>query len=69
VAVVAQEKLGSYLTSAVKDGSTPSMARNITLGNGYSINLYEWTVTLRNGTIYGNGWNGTVTTAPLVPTQ
>jgi hypothetical protein len=69
VAVVAQEKLGSYLTSAVKDGSTPTMARNITLGNGYSINLYEWTVTLRNGTIYGNGWNGTVTAAPLVPTE
>jgi hypothetical protein len=63
-AVKAQEKLSTYLTSANKEGSTVAVARNITLGNGYFINLWDLTVTLHNGTVYGNGFNGTATAMP-----
>jgi hypothetical protein len=42
-------------------GATPGAAQNITLGDGYAINMWDWTVTLRNGTVYGAGFNGTVT--------
>lgn len=61
MAISAQEQLQQYLASASKLGSTMSMAQNITLGEGYSIDLWHWTVTLSNSTIYGQGFNGTAT--------
>ena len=61
VAVKAQEKLSQYMNSATKQGSTVGLAHNVTLGSGYFIDLWYWTVTLANGTVYGNGFNGTAT--------
>jgi hypothetical protein len=65
VAVQAQTAVSDYMTSAVGQGSTMGLAHNVTLGSGYFIDLWFWTVTLANGTVYGNGYNGTATTLPL----
>jgi hypothetical protein len=61
VAVSAQENLSQYFLSAAKGGSSMQMANNITLGSGYFIDLWYYTVTLRNSTKYGIGvnFNGT----------
>jgi hypothetical protein len=60
-AVKAQEKLNTYLDAVLKQGANPSSASNVTLGDGYFINMWDFTVTLQNGTVYGDGWNGTST--------
>jgi hypothetical protein len=65
VAVQAQTAVSDYMTSAIGQGSTMGLAHNVTLGNGYSIDLWFWTVTLANGTVYGNGYNGTATSLSL----
>jgi hypothetical protein len=67
VAVQAQTAISEYMTSAIGQGSTMGLAHNVTLGNGYFIDLWFWTVTLTNGTVYGNGYNGTATSLPLTP--
>ncbi|KAF2675176.1 hypothetical protein BT63DRAFT_30495 [Microthyrium microscopicum] len=61
-AVKAQEKLNTYMDAVLRQGADMSTARNVTLGDGYFINMWDFTVTLQNGTIYGDGWNGTSTT-------
>jgi hypothetical protein len=61
VAVKAQGQLSNYMNTATKQGSTMNLAHNVTLGSGYFIDLWYWTVTLKNGTQYGNGFNGTAT--------
>jgi hypothetical protein len=64
VAIAAQNKILNFFTTASKNGSTTlSQTQNVSLDNGYSINLWDGTVTLKNGTIYGDGWNGTATSA------
>lgn len=68
VAVQAQTAVSSYMTSAISEGSSMRMARNLALGNGYAMDLWYWTVTLANGTVYGNGYNGTATTLSLTST-
>lgn len=65
IAVQAQTAVSDYMTSAIGQGSTMGLAHNVTLGNGYSIDLWYWTVTLANGTVYGNGYNGTATSLSL----
>jgi hypothetical protein len=65
VAIGAQEVLSNYMDSAAKQGSSMTLAHNITLGAGYFIDLWYWTVTLANGTVYGNGFNGSATTLIL----
>jgi hypothetical protein len=65
VAIGAQEVLSNYMNSAAKQGSSMSLAHNVTLGSGYFIDLWFWTVTLSNGTVYGNGFNGSATTLNL----
>jgi hypothetical protein len=64
VASQAQNKLLGFFVASSKNGSTTlAQTQNVSLDNGYSINLWDGTVTLKNGTIYGDGWNGTATTA------
>jgi hypothetical protein len=65
VAIGAQEVLSDYMDSAAKQGSSMTLAHNVTLGAGYFIDLWYWTVTLANGTVYGNGFNGSATTLNL----
>jgi hypothetical protein len=65
LAVQAQTAVSAYMDSAIEQGSTMNLAHNVTLGNGYSMDLWFWTVTLANGTVYGNGYNGTATTLSL----
>lgn len=65
LAVQAQSAVSAYMTSATNTGSNMKAARNLTLGNGYFMDLWLWTVTLANGTVYGNGYNGTATTLSL----
>jgi hypothetical protein len=65
VAIGAQEVLSSYMNQAAKQGSSMTLAHNVTLGSGYSIDLWYWTVTLSNGTVYGNGFNGSATALTL----
>jgi hypothetical protein len=61
LAVGAQEKLDAYLKATVRQGAaSAATAQNITLGGGYAIDMWDWKVTLRNGTVYGAGFNGTV---------
>lgn len=62
VAVRAQSAVSNYIASAISTGSSINSARNLTLGNRYFMDLWYWTVTLANGTVYGNGYNGTATT-------
>jgi hypothetical protein len=59
VTQTAQQNVYSFLVSASRKQATVSDARNVTLGNGYILDLWYYTVTLRNGTVYGQGWNGT----------
>ncbi|KAF2400452.1 hypothetical protein EJ06DRAFT_556755 [Trichodelitschia bisporula] len=61
VALKAQEKLSSYMMTATKQGSTVDYARNITLGNGYAIDLWFFSIKTANGTKVGVGalGNGT----------
>lgn len=59
--VNAQEKLTSFMNGVAQQGATRASASNVTLGDGYFINMWDWTVTLRNGTVYGAGFNGTAT--------
>jgi hypothetical protein len=61
-AVSAQESLVQFFQAAARSG-VPVQANNITLGNGYRINLADYIMTLRNGTRYGTGvnFNGTPT--------
>jgi hypothetical protein len=62
IASGAQTILLNFLTAAFKNGTTSlDQVQNIDLGNGYSMDLWERMLTLKNGTIYGNGWNGTAT--------
>lgn len=62
VASEAQNHVVQFLSSAAKNGTVNlSQTQNLTLGNGYKMNLWDGTVTLKNGTVYGNGWNGTTT--------
>ncbi|TID16629.1 epidermal growth factor-like type 3 [Venturia nashicola] len=65
LAVHAQSAVSTYIITATSTGSTMNVARNVTLGNGYFMDLWLWTVTLANGTVYGNGYNGTATTLSL----
>jgi hypothetical protein len=62
-AVAAQQKLEQFLTSAVKEGVGANAAMNVSMGAGFSIDLVDLTLTVPNGTIYGHGGNGTVTSA------
>ncbi|KAF2436692.1 hypothetical protein EJ08DRAFT_578554 [Tothia fuscella] len=64
VAIKAQEQLSKYMNLATQQGSTMTDAHNITLGGGYFIDLWYWTVTLSNGTVYGQGFNGTALMMP-----
>jgi hypothetical protein len=57
-ASLAQTKLVSALGSTGQVNSTA--IKNIDLGNGYRLDWWHETVTLRNGTVYGDGFNGTV---------
>lgn len=59
-AVSAQENLGQYFQLAARTGAS-AQASNVTLGNGYFVNLEDYIMTLRNGTRYGVGvnFNGT----------
>ncbi|KAE9990438.1 hypothetical protein Vi05172_g9791 [Venturia inaequalis] len=65
LAVQAQSAVSAYMTTATSTGSTVSVARNVTLGNHYFMDLWYWTIKLANGTVYGNGYNGTATTLAL----
>ncbi|QDS73066.1 hypothetical protein FKW77_009777 [Venturia effusa] len=62
LAVQAQSAVSAYMTSASSTGSTMNAARNLILGHGFFMDLWFYTVTLMNGTVYGNGYNGTATT-------
>jgi hypothetical protein len=58
----AQSKLRDFFAGAKSNGSVAvAAAQRVDLGGGYSIDLWDWTFTLTNGTVYGNGFNGTVT--------
>ena len=60
----AHGKLSDFFNAARAIGSVAvGAAQNVDLGGGYSADLWDWTVTLANGTVYGNGFNGTVTSA------
>jgi hypothetical protein len=61
VAIKAQEQLSKYMNTATQQGSTMTDAHNVTLGSGYFIDLWYWTFTLANGTVYGQGFNGSAT--------
>jgi hypothetical protein len=64
IASGAQTTLLDFFTAAVKNGTTSlTQVQNVDLGNGYSIDLWDRMITLKNGTIYGNGWNGTATSS------
>jgi hypothetical protein len=61
VTQAAQQNVYTYLLNASKNQSSVGQAMNVTLGSGYFMNIWDWTVTLKNGTVYGAGWNGTAT--------
>lgn len=62
----------NFLTSAVKGDADIMAAQNVSLGDGLSkIDLWDFVVTLANGTEFGIGvgYNGTVTSvSPTVST-
>lgn len=68
----AQSMIENYLTYAAKEGSDYEAAQNVSLGQGLAkIDLWDFVVTLANGTEFGvgAGFNGTVTSAsPTVHT-
>jgi hypothetical protein len=60
----AHGKLSDFFNAARGNGVVAvGAAQAVDLGGGYSADLWDWTVTLANGTVYGNGFNGTVTSA------
>jgi len=60
----AQNMIENYLTYADKEGANIAAAQNVSLGQGLAkIDLWDFVVTLANGTEFGigAGFNGTVT--------
>jgi hypothetical protein len=53
-ATTAQKSLISFMDLTGKNGSTRSAATDVSLGNGYSINMWDFSIKTRNGTVYGN---------------
>jgi hypothetical protein len=72
VAGMTQNMIENYLTYAAKEGANVAAAQNVSLGQGQAkINLWDFVVTLANGTEFGigAGFNGTVTSvSPTVST-
>lgn len=68
----AQSMIENYLTYAEKEGASVATAQNVGLGQGLAkIDLWDFVVTLANGTEFGigAGFNGTVTSvSPTVST-
>jgi hypothetical protein len=58
----AHGKLSDFFNAAKSNGSVAvRAAQNLDLGGGYTTDLWDWTFTLTNGTVYGSGFNGTAT--------
>lgn len=50
----AQQSLWSFLDSINKNGTNRAAATSVNLGNDYAINMWDFQIKGRNGTIYGN---------------
>jgi len=53
-ATSAQQSLTSFMTAAGKNGTNRSVASEVALGNGYFINMWDYTIKVQNGSVYGN---------------